>query len=339
MPALDYSSMTKPQKLAAFLVILGPEMAPEVMKQLPDPDIENVAREMATMDVIDFDLAEKITGEFCGLIGDGLSCRLGGVSFTQRTLEKAKGAQVASNILQKAMPPSSSTEAVRDLAKMETRLIYNLIKTEQPQTIAFILSYLETAKTVELLGFFPLPVREDIVERLGSMEAISSEMVGKVLQNLSKHSDGPKSRALHRRGGVIAAAQVLNAMDKGVSKVLITKIEERNAALGLAIRKKMFTFEDLVRLTAKDIQRILRDVEMSDVALALKGSKESVRAAIFSSMSKRAAEGIKDELMALGSVRQKEVEAAQDRIIAVVRTLEESGEITTEQEGPADAAA
>jgi flagellar motor switch protein FliG len=339
MPALEYTSLSKPQKLAAFLVILGPEMAPEVMKQLPDADIENVAREMATMDVIDFDLAEKITGEFCGLIGDGLSARLGGVAFTQRMLEKAKGPQVASNILQKAMPPSSSTEAVRELGQMETRLIFNLIKTEQPQTIAFILSYLETSKMAELLTFFPLPVREDIVERLGSMEAISSEMVGKVLQNLSKHSDGPKARTLHRRGGVMAAAQVLNAMDKGVSKVLITKIEERNAVLGLAIRKKMFSFEDLVRLAPKDIQRIMRDVEMSDVALALKGSKENVRATIFGSMSKRAAEGIKDELQALGSVRAKEVEAAQDRIIVVVRTLEESGEITTDQEGAGDAAA
>lgn len=334
MPVLEYTSLTKQQKLAAFLVIVGPDSAPELLKQLPDPELEMVIREMAAMEVIDFDLQERVTEEFCSLIGEGMSTVLGGMPYAQKALERAKGVHIASNILQKAMPPSNSVEAVRDLSTMESRQIFNLIKSEQPQTIAFILSYLETPKVAEIITLFDPKAREEIIERLGSMDAISSELVGKVLKSLNKHVDGKQTRhALHRRGGVQTAAMVLNALDKELAKGLLTRIEERNAALGEAIRKKMFSFDDIAKLQAKDVQRILRDVDMSDIAIAMKSARESVRQTIYSAMSKRAADTLREELDMMGPMRVKEVEAAQDRIIQVVRSLEESGEITVAQEG------
>jgi flagellar motor switch protein FliG len=292
---------------------------------------------MATLEIIDFELQEKITEEFCELIGDGLSSVLGGVNYAQRTLERAKGPQMASNILQKAMPPSNSVEIVREFSQMEARQVFNLIKTEQPQTIAFILSYLETAKVAEVVTLLPPNVREEVVESLGSMDQISSEMVAKVLRNLSKHSEGGGRRhTLHKRGGVLAAAQVLNALDKEIGKALITRLEERNQPLGEAIRKKMFAFEDMAKLAARDVQRIMRDVEMADVAIAMKASKDNVRNTIYGAMSKRAADTLREEIAMLGPMRMKEVEAAQDRIIAIVRALEESGEITLGGEGGND---
>jgi flagellar motor switch protein FliG len=169
------------------------------------------------------------------------------------------------------------------------------------------------------------------------MEAISSELIGKVLKSLGKHlTGGAQKRTLHRRGGVQAAAQLLNALDKELSKALLARIEERNAPLGEAIRKKLFSFEDIARLLARDVQRILRDVDTSDVAISMKSARESVRKAIYGAMSKRAAESLREEIELLGPMRVKDVEAAQDRIIAIVRELAESGEITLPQEGGED---
>jgi len=329
MAKIDYSSLTKQQKLAAFLIIIGQEDAAELLKQLPDSDLEAVVREMANLEVIDFDTQERIVDEMCQLVGEGLSTTLGGVIFTQRALEQAKGSHIASNILQKALPASNSIDAVRELAQLDCRQIFNLIKAEQPQTISFILSYLEPKQVAEIVPLFPPAAREEVVERYGSMEAISSELVGKVLKGLSKHISGGQQRhTLHRRGGVQAAAQLLNALDKELSKALLLRIEERNAPLGEAIRKKLFSFEDISRLSPPDIQRILREVDTADVAASLKTARESLRRAFFGAMSKRAAESLKEEVELLGPMRVKDIEAAQDRIIEVIGRLSESGEIT-----------
>jgi flagellar motor switch protein FliG len=337
MPTAEYETMTKTQKLAAFFIIVGPDLAPELMKQLRDPEIESVAREMATMDVVDFKLQEKILDEFCGLIGDGLSTALGGMSFVQRALEAAKGPQAASNILLRALPASNSIDAVRELSLMDTRQIFNIIKGEQPQTVAFILSYLDARQVSQIIPLFSPHAREEIVERLGSMDSISSELINTVLKSLGKHlSAGPQQYSVHRRGGATAAAQLLNSLDKELSKSLLTRIEERNAELGEAIRKKMFGFEDLSRLSQRDIQRLLRDVETQDLAVAMKAAPDLVRRAIYGAMSKRASESLKEEIELQGPVRMKDIEAAQERIIAQIMQLSESGEIDISQEDSSD---
>jgi flagellar motor switch protein FliG len=333
MPTADYETMTKTQKLAAFFIIVGPDLAPELMKQLRDPEIEAVAREMATMDVVDFKLQEKILDEFCELIGEGLSTALGGMSFVQRALEAAKGPQAASSILLRALPASNSIDAVAELSQMDTRQIFNLIRNEQPQTVAFILSYLDSKQVSALVPLFSPQMREEIVERLGSMDSISAELIGKVLKSLGKHlTGGPQRYAMHRRGGVDAAAKLLNSLDGELSKNLLSRIEERNSELGESIRKKLFRFEDVSRLGQRDIQRLLRDVETQDLAVALKAAQEPVRRAVYGAMSKRAAESLKEEIELQGPVRMKDVEASQDRIIAQILQLAESGEIDISQE-------
>ncbi|NBR48848.1 flagellar motor switch protein FliG [bacterium] len=328
MATIDYETMSKTQRLAAFFIIVGPELAPELMKQLRDPEIEDVAREMATMNVVDFKLQEKIMDEFCGLIGDGMSTALGGMSFVQKALEAARGPQAASDILLRALPASNSIDAVRELSQMDTRQIFNLIKNEQPQTVAFILSYLDSKQVAHIVPLFSPQAREEIVERLGSMDSISSELIGKVLKSLGKHlSSGTQKYSLHRRGGAQAAAQLLNSLDKELSKTLLTRIEEKNAELGGAIRKKLFRFEDISRLSQSDVQRLLRDVETQDLALSLKNAPEPVKRSIANAMSKRAAATLKEEIELLSSARAKDVESAQDRVIAQIMQLSEAGEI------------
>lgn len=328
MAKLNYEELSKPQKLAAFLITIGEEDASHLLRQLPEEDIEVVIREIATMEVVDFDLQESVVEELCNLVGAGLSSSLGGVPFAQRALEKAKGPHIASNIMLKSLPASNSIDAVRELDEMDIRQIFSLIKEEQPQTISFIFSYLEPKKIAAILPLFPPQRREDIVERLGTMEPISSELIGKVLQSLSKRiATGPQKHAIHRRGGVKTVAALLNAVDRETSKTLLSRLEERNAPLAQAIRKNLFSLEDLTRLAVTDLQKILREVESADISLCLKTASDKVRNALFGALSKRAAEALKEEMEMLGPVRVREIEEAQDRIIAVISALGEAGEI------------
>ncbi len=328
MSAVDYNSLSKIQKVAAFLITVGEEQAGQLLEQFSDEEVETVVREMAALQVVGFDLQEKVVEDLCALVGTGLNSTLGGVPFAQRALTKAKGAHAAANILLKALPAAESIDAVRELDNMDTRQIFSLIKEEQPQTISFLFSYLEPKKIAAILPLFPPAHREEIVERLGSMEPISSELIRKVLQSLSKRmASGPQKHAIHKRGGVNTVAQLLNALDREASKSLLSRIEERNAPLAAAIRKKLFSMEDLARMPAGDIQKILRTVESADICMVLKTASEGVRKALFGGLSKRAAETLREEMQNLGPVRIRDIEDAQDRIIAIISGLAEAGEI------------
>jgi flagellar motor switch protein FliG len=165
------------------------------------------------------------------------------------------------------------------------------------------------------------------------METTSTELVSKVVYNLKKHMVGAKRQTTHVAGGIKMVANLINTMDKEVSKALLVKLEERNPALGQAIRKRLFSFDDLLRLQQSDLQRVLREVEMADLTVALKSASTALQQALMSGLSKRAAETVKDEIAMLGPVKLKDVEAAQDKIIQVVRRLEDEGQISTDQSG------
>ncbi len=333
MSSLDYASLTKPQKTAAFMVLIGAESAAGLLRHFSDIETEAIVREMANLPIVDQEAQRALFEEFSELIGIGLSSALGGLSFAKQTLDLARGPQLAAHILQRAIPPSSSIDAVRQLSFMEPRLIFNLIKTEQPQTIAFILSYLDTVQAAEIVPLLSEDKRDEVVQRLADMEPTSLDLVSKVMSNLNKHIDArQQQQALSRRGGAEAAAQLLNRLESKLGKTILTKIDERNAALGTAIRRKMFTFEDFGRVSSPDLQRILREVETRDLAISLKSAREPLKKAFFAGMSRRAAEGLKEEMDMLGPVRMKDVEAAQDRMIVAARALEERGEITLVEE-------
>jgi flagellar motor switch protein FliG len=175
-------------------------------------------------------------------------------------------------------------------------------------------------------------LREEVIERLGTIESTSLELVSKIARSLGKHYDSKVRPAFHRSGGVRAVADLLNQLDKEMSKNLLARLEERNATLSAAIRKKLFSFEDLLRLQPADLQRVLREVDSANLAVAMKSASETLRERIYGSISKRAAESLKEELEMLGPVRLKDVEAAQDAIIQVVRRLEEEGQIALESD-------
>ena len=330
---IDYTKLSRQQKLAVFLIVIGPESAAEVLRQFDDTEIEMLCREMSTLTIVPGPVQKLALEEFSALVAQSAGSALGGLGYAQRTLEIAKGDYKASAIIGRVGPVGTSIEVIKDIAEMEGRQIFNLIKHEQPQTISFLLSYLDSAKSAEVFSLLSPDLREEVVERLGTIESTSLELVGKIAKSLGRHYDTKVRPAFHRSGGVRAVADLLNQLDKDMSKNLLARLEERNATLGSAIRKKLFSFEDLNRLQPPDLQRVLREVDSSNLAVSMKSASEVLRDKIYGAISKRAAESLKEELEMLGPVRLKDVEVAQDAIIQVVRRLEEEGQISLDTEG------
>lgn len=330
---IEYSKLDKQKKLAAFLITIGPEAAAEILKTFSDSEAEAICRDIAEMHAIDEELKIKITDEFSEIIGRSMGVTLGGSDFAQNALMNSRGEYKAANMLSRIAPVSSSSEVIAELSEMQPRQIFNLIRNEHPQTIAFIISHMNKDNATMLLSMLSQKLREDVVELIGSMEGAPVEMVGKVVNTIKKHMDSGENTTIHRPGGTAALAELLNGLEKDVTKSLLEKLEEKNPALSAAIRKKMFGFEDLVKLGIPDLQRIARDVDMQDLTIAMKSASPALQDAFFQSVSKRAAETLRDEIDMLGPMKLKDVEAAQDRIIQVVRKLEEEGEISLGDDG------
>ena len=332
MGDIVYEKLSRPQKLAVFLIVIGPEAAADVLRHFDDTEVELICREMSQFGIIPDAVQREALEEFSGVVTEGAGAVMGGASFAQRTLEIAKGGYKASSIMGRVGPAGTPVEIIKDIGEMEGRQIYNLIKSEQAQTIAFVLSYLEGAKAAEVFSLLSPETRDDVIERLGTIESTSLDLVAKIARSLNRHIDGKARPTMHRSGGVRAVAGLLNQLDKDMSKTLLARLEDRNTALGAAIRKKMFSFEDIGRLQVQDLQRVLREVETNSLAISMKSASEALREKILAALPKRAAESLKEEIQLLGPVRLKDVEAAQDGVIQAVRHLEEEGQISLEND-------
>ena len=325
--AAEVAKMTKVQKLAALLVILGPESASMLLKQLDEHEIEAVCSETAKMSMLTHELQVEVLKEFSEIAVHASTSIRGGVDFTQNTLEKAVGLFKASNIISRVAPQRAPVAAIQQIVDLEARQLFNLLKTEQPQTIALVISYLPPDKASELLMMLRNELREDVVERLATLGPTPIEVVEKIIEVIAQRMGGKHTRALNQTGGIKSAASLLNALDKNISKSLLMTLEERNPELGLSIRQKMFTFEDLRNLDVPALQRILREVDMRDLAVALKTCSEDLKGKLLGCISKRAAETVAEEISLMGPLKLRDIEAAQLRIIESVRRLESEGEI------------
>lgn len=332
MADLEYAKLSRQQRLAVFLIVIGPEAAAEILKQFDDNTTEFLCREMTALSIIPAAMQKQAVEEFSSVVAQSVASAMGGVGFARRTLELAKGDFKASAMIGRVGPVGTSVDVVKDISEMEGQQIFNLVKNEQPQTIAFVLSYLEPAKSAQVFGMLDSSLRDEVIERLGMIESTSLELVGKISRSLGRHFDRKVRPNLHRSGGVRVVSDVLNFLDKETSKTLLARLEERNATLGAAIRKKMFGFEDLNRLQPADLQRVLREVDSATLSVSMKSASEGLRAKIFAAMSKRAAEGLREEIELLGPLKLRDVEKAQDGVIQAVRRLEEEGQITLESE-------
>lgn len=329
---VDGASLTKIQKLAALLIMLGPDSGSVILRQFQPREVESISREMARFTLITRDLQEEILREFSDVALAAGTSVSAGFEATRMTLEKAVGSFKASDILGRvASSRGTSAGAMQVIAEMDPRHIFNLIRDEQVQAITFIISHIAPEKAAQILNLLRAEQRDQVIERMATLAPTPVEVAEKVVDVLNAKLGVKQTRALTQTGGVTTAADILNAMDKGVSRTLLTSIEERNPELSGAIRKKMFTFEDLLLLGPPAIQRIMREIEMRDLSLSLKKASEPLKKLLLGQISRRAAESVQEELAYMGHVKLRDVEAAQFRIIDAVRKLEAEGEIDLDE--------
>jgi flagellar motor switch protein FliG len=334
-PPLDVAAMTKPQKLATLLIVLGPDSAAQLLREMDEAELESVTSEMAKITIVTQQMRRDILKEFTEVAVQASTHTIGGMEYTKAALEKSFGQFRASNILGRVAPARTAPGAMQQILEMDPRQIFNLIKHEQPQTIALVASYLAPEKSSQLLMLLRPEIRDQVVERIATMAPTPIEVVERVVELLNQKLAGRQPRGLNQTGGIKNAAEVLNSLDKSLTKALLGSLEERNPELGAAIRQKMFTFEDLSMLDSTSLQKILREVEMRDLAMALKTASERLKETLLACISKRAAETVNEEIGFMGPLRLRDIEAAQSRIIDVVRRLEGEGEIDLSSPGGA----
>jgi len=325
--------MTHLQKLAALLILLGEDSASILLKYFDDNERELISAEMANLPLMNLEQQTSVLKEFTELALQANAALGGSVEYTRTVLEKSVGLFKAAEIIGRVSTRRTSVATMQQIIDMEPLAIVNLIKEEQPQTIALVISYLSAQKGAEVLLNLPEHLSEQVVERLATLSSTPIEVVETVGEVLSKKI-GPKiSRALNQTGGVKSAAAVLNVMDKTHRQNILNKLDERTPELVRSIRMKMFTFDDLAILDNKALQKILREVDASSLAIALSAANENLRAALLGAISKRAADTVVDEISNLGRITLREIEQSQDSIIDIVRKLEAEGEISLDVGG------
>jgi flagellar motor switch protein FliG len=325
--AVEPGALNKTQKLAALLVMLGTESAAVILKQFQPREIEAISREMARFNLITRDQQQDILMEFSSVAVAASTSVSAGVDVTRNTLEKALGSFKAGDVLGRVTSTRAPVGAMQSIAEMDPRHIFNLLRDEKVQAITFIISHLPPEKAAQVLNLLRPEQRDQVIERLATLAPTPVEVGEKVVDVLNAKLGIKQTRALTQTGGITSVADLLNAMDKTVSRTLLTNIEGRNPDLSQAIRKKMFTFEDLLSLEAPYIQRIMREIDMRDLTVALKKVSEPLKRLLLSNISRRAAATVQEEMAFLGHVKMRDIEAAQFRIIDAVRKLEAEGEI------------
>ncbi len=324
--------LTASQKLATFLIVMGEDAAAEIIKNFDDNERELVCAEMANLPLLDSTEQGAVLQEFTSMAVEAQSGISGSVDFTRAVLEKSVGLFKAAEIIGRVGTARTSVATMQQIIDLDSVSICNLLKEEDPQTIALVVSYLPALKGSEVLMSMPERVREMVVEKLATLESTPIEVVETLGEVLSSKVGERVSRALNQTGGEKSAAAVLNAMNKDERKKLLDNMDERAPDLVRSIRMKMFTFDDLQTLDVKTMQKIMREVDANKLAVALSAATDQLKDAMLGALSKRAAENVKDEIENMGKVSLREVEANQNSIIDVVRQLETEGEISLEGE-------
>jgi flagellar motor switch protein FliG len=323
------------QKAALLLISLGPEVSAQIFKHLRDEEIEQLTLEIANVRKVDSSEKESILSEFHQICMAQEYISQGGISYAKEILEKALGSQKALDIINRL----TATLQVRpfDFArKADPAQILNFIQNENSQTIALVLSYLQSEQASMILSALPQDKQAEVAKRIALMDSTSPEVVSQVERVLEQKLSATVTQDYTSAGGIEAIVQILNGVDRGTERTILDALEIQDPELAEEIKKRMFVFEDIVNVDNRSIQRIIRDIENADLQLALKVASEEVREAIFKNMSKRMSETFREEMEYMGPVRLRDVEEAQTRIVATIRRLEEAGEIIIARGGGDD---
>ncbi len=320
------------QKAAVLLIALGPERSANVFKHLKEDEIEELTLEIANTRNITPKVKDDVISEFYQVCLAQQYIAEGGINYAKEVLEKSFGADRAMDVIGK-LTASLQVKPFEFIRKTDASQLLNFIQDEHPQTIALILSYLSAAQSALILSALPPDRQADVAKRIAIMDRTSPEVIKEVEKVLESKLSSLVNQDYTIIGGVDAVVEILNTVDRGTEKHIMETLEIEEPELADEIRKKMFVFEDILLLDDRAIQRVLRDVDNGDLATALKGSNEEVQNAIFNNLSKRLAAMIKEDMEFMGPVRMKDVEEAQQKIVNVIRKLEDSAEIVISRGG------
>ena len=319
--------LTGRQKAAILCMAVGAEEAAKITQRLTSDEVDLISFEIAKMDRVQPELAEGVLVEWIESAVASEALSSGGVDYAREILEKAFGSTKASNILKRVVTQLADTAGLSRLHNADPQQIANMFRSEHPQTIALILAHLVSPQTAAVLKELDPGLGGDIAFRMAKMEKVSPEMLLLIEKSLGTDTELEFQQGMSRAGGPAAVAEVLNLLHGSLEKQILEKISGQDTALAEQIKNLMFVFEDIVGVEDQAIQRLLRDIETKTLALAFKGASAELKARITSQMSQRAAAALKEEIEMLGSVRVRDVEAAQATIVAQARALEEAGEI------------
>ena len=320
------------QKAAILLIALGPEKSASIFKHLKEDEIEELTLEIANTRSVTPQVKEEIIDEFYEVCLAQQYIAEGGISYAKELLEKALGSEKALNVIGK-LTASLQVKPFEFIRKTDPSQLLNFIQDEHPQTIALILSYLPASQSSMIISALPPDRQSDVAKRIAVMDRTSPDVVKDVEKILVSKLSSLVNQDYTIIGGVDAVVEILNSVDRGTEKHIMETLEIEEPELADEIRKKMFVFEDILLLDDRAIQRVLRDVENNDLALALKSANEQVQNTIFNNLSKRLAAMIKEDMEYMGPVRMKDVEEAQQKIVNVIRKLEDAGEIVISRGG------
>ncbi len=314
------------EKAAILLVSLGSDVAPEVYKKLDDATIEMITLEIANLKKVPPDVKLKVLKEAQEILMAREFMARGGVDYARDVLERALGPERAQSLLDR-ITASLQVRPFDFMRHTDAAQILGFIQNEHPQTIALILSYLEPQQAAMILSGLSPIMQADVTKRIANMDRITPEVLREVERVLERKLSSVMGQDFTVAGGIDAVVAIVNSTDRATERNIMEYLEENDPELAEEIKKRLFVFEDAMRLDDRSLQRVLREVDLKELSLALKGASEDLKAKFFKNMSKRAAEMLQEDMDFMGPVRVKDVEEAQQKVVNVIRSLEEQGEI------------
>ncbi|MDF2589738.1 MAG: fliG [Anaerocolumna sp.] len=326
------SDISGVQKAAVLLIALGPEKSASIFKHLKEDEIEQLTLEIANTRSVSPATKEQVLDEFYEICLAQQYIAEGGIEYAKELLEKALGSDKARDVIGK-LTASLQVRPFEFVRKTDASQMLNFIQDEHPQTIALILSYLSSSQASSIISALPPDKQADVAKRIAQMDRTSPDVIKEVERVLERKLSSLVNQDYTIVGGVDSIVAILNTVDRGTEKHIMETLEIEEPELADEIRRKMFVFEDILSLDDKSIQRVLREVDNNELAVALKGSNEEVQTVIFNNLSKRLATMIKEDMDFMGPVRLKDVEEAQQKIVNIIRKLEDSAEIIISRGG------
>ena len=334
MPEEEGEEISTQKKLAILMIALGQETSAEVMKYLSEAEVEEVAQAIAELEVITTEEEDDVLQEFEQLLLAGKYVSQGGVDFARGALEKALGPRKAQMLLDRVTSVTSSGFYL--LKNVAPNQIIPFISKEHPQTIALILSQLDSTQAAGVLAALDEEVQADVAVRIARMENISPQVLRELEESLARNLQNLISGQITEIGGPKAVAEILNQTGRTTEKAVLERLDAQDPELAENVRNQMFTFDDIANLTDRELQLIVREVDSKDLALAMKTASEELKDRIFGNLSQRVGIMLKEEMEFTGPVRMSDVEDVQLRIVQTVRQLEDAGQVTIVQGNTSD---